>query len=257
MGFKIFIHAIRLVVDHLGAALRVGGLLYLVQFGTVMGITLLTAGRITSMRDFDSGLLFYLIVLAIVVIVANIWIAVAWHRYVLLDEMPGAVIPRFNGERMLAYFGRSLLVGLIAIGLILVASIVVGLVATPLLGAGRSSAPAILLTEFVVFLVVYVPLAIVLYRLALVLPAAAVGKPIRLGEAWAATSGASGTIVGLAILSVLCAWLLDLPAMFLANGPLLWVGIVWQTVVGWIEVMVGVSILTTLYGYYVERRAIT
>jgi hypothetical protein len=256
MGFKIFVHAIRLVIDHLGDALRIGALLYLVQFVVIGAIALLTAGRITSPSDINPRDVLYFTPIIIALIVVNLWIAVAWHRYVLLDEMPGAVVARFNGERMLAYFGRSVLLVLIAIALTVVASIIVGFIAVPLFGSIGTSRPAAIIGGLVVFLLVYVPLAIVLYRLGLVLPASAVGKPIRFGEAWSATAGTSGTIAVLALLSVFSVWLLDLPGL-LFSGPLIWVRLIWQVVTGWIEVMVGVSIITTLYGHYVERRPIS
>jgi hypothetical protein len=251
MGFKIFVHAVRLVIGHLGDALHIGGLLYVVQFGAALAVALLTPSQpMTGTSKFDPTYLIYFLPFLVIVIVTNIWIAVAWHRYVLLDEMPGTVMARFNGERMLAYFGNALRLFLVAIAI----AIVVIIVATIAAGISRGADLLVQLAPLVIYALVAIPL----YRLALILPASAVGKPIGLREAWSATAGATGTIVGLAILSVLCAVVLNLPGVLLSNGsgPLLWLGIIWQTLVGWIQVMVGVSILTTLYGYYVEHRAI-
>ena len=258
MSFKIFVHAIRLVFGHLGVALRIGGVLYLVQLAATILAVFTTASWVTnSAAGPDPGALLYLIAAIVVLTVTGAWIAVAWHRYVLLDEMPGAFVARFNGDRTFAYVGRSFLLALIASGLGLVASIIIGVIATPVLTvATQLSSSAMVLVGFFVFLLVYVPLAIVICRLALVLPASAIGQPMRFGEAWAATSKASGAIVGIALLSAVCVWLLDLPSLLLTFGPLLWVRIVWQTLVGWIELMVGVGILTTLYGHYVQRRPI-
>jgi hypothetical protein len=33
--------------------------------------------------------------------------------------------------------------------------------------------------------------------------------------------------------------------------------LIWQCVFGWISVMVGLSVLTTLYGHYIEKRALS
>ena len=254
MVFKIFVHAVRLVVGHLGEALRIGGLLYLVQFAVVLAVALFAPVRPTAASGFDPANLVVLLPIVVVGLVTNIWIAVAWHRYVLLDEMPGAVVAPFNGERMLAYFGNSLRLFLIALGIAIAVILVAVIAATLSRGAQASSDLLVQLAP----LVIYALIAIILYRLALILPASAVGKSIGLRDAWSATAGATGTIVGLAILSVLCVLVLDLPAMLLGNSgaPFVWLGVVWQTAVGWIEVMVGVSILTTLYGYYVEHRPI-
>jgi hypothetical protein len=55
------------------------------------------------------------------------------------------------------------------------------------------------------------------------------------------------------LLSVIGAMLLGLPNMFLfAPGSV--PGLIWQVVTQWVTVMVGASILTTLYGHYVEGR---
>ena len=258
MGFKIFVHAIRLVIGHLGVALRIGGLLYVVQFATSFAVAFFALDHLTSRNNFDPSYMVWLVPISVMVVVTNIWIAVAWHRYVLLDEMPGAVVARFNGDRIFAYFGKSLLLGLVAVPIVLVAGFAVAGVVSALFAAGAvTSGPPSFIIALVPLFLVYVPLAIILYRLALILPASAVGKPIRFGDAWSATRGASGTIVGLAILSVLCIVLLDLPTSLLQGGPLVWVGLVWQTLIGWVEVMVGVSILTSLYGHYVEKRPIS
>jgi hypothetical protein len=91
-------------------------------------------------------------------------------------------------------------------------------------------------------------------RLALILPAAAVGRPMTLGESWRYTARASGAIfVAIVILSALsigAGFVLDL----LLPGGL--VRTVFDVVVTWISLMVGVSVMTTLYGHLVERRAI-
>jgi len=106
-----------------------------------------------------------------------------------------------------------------------------------------------ILTGFVTVFVVLV----IGYRLALILPASSVDKRLGLGEAWAATSGATGDIVVLALISAVAAVVIGLPSLVF-TGPLLPLGILWDAAVTWLSLMVGISILTTLYGHYVEGR---
>ena len=78
-GRQIFEHALRQVMNNLPAALRVSGVLYLVQavIGLLLGAQMMGAGMggEMAMRGAAGGLLGGLISLA-----AGVWIAVAWHR---------------------------------------------------------------------------------------------------------------------------------------------------------------------------------
>jgi hypothetical protein len=99
---------------------------------------------------------------------------------------------------------------------------------------------------------------IVGYRFAPLLPASAVGQPLTFGAAWEATKGATSAIVVLAIVSAVASFVIDLPALVLglAGPPGHILGLIWMLGTGWVKMLVGVSILTTLYGHYVEGRAI-
>ena len=121
---QIFTHAFRQVLGNLEAAIRISGLLFLVQF--------LAGWALISRRFPDEAALkaaalsgqfpwFTVLISAVISLVAGLWIAVAWHRYVLVIEKPG-VLPVFHGDRILAYFGKGLLAGLI----LLVPAIVLG-----------------------------------------------------------------------------------------------------------------------------------
>ena len=211
MGLRIFAHAITLVFSHIGFALRISALLYLVPavlYELVIATVVRNPDPLLALRIASPMFLF-------LAAAAALWIAVGWHRYILLDEAPGAIAPPFRGDRVLAYFGNSLLVGLIAFGIALVVFLPVGFIAAIIGRAG--------------------------------------GK---LSEAWAATRGSNGTFFALAIVSVLCAAGLTFPVLWITPNLGALAGFVWQTATSWIELMVGVSIITTLYGYYVEKRAL-
>jgi hypothetical protein len=249
MGFKIFVHAIDLVFNNLGSALRISGLLYFVPAVLYQVVALMvvapSANPLATLNIVTA-------VYGIVACVAALWTAVAWHRYVLLDETPGAALPVFHGDRVLAYFGNSLLLGLIALGIALVVMFPLGLVAA---GFARGGGPFTYLAVVVPLISIFV-IAVFMYRLALILPASAVGKPIRLSEAWAATSGTNGAIFVIALASAVCIVLISLPTAWLTWNAVWWVTALWEILVGWVQVIVGVSIITTLYGHYVEKRAL-
>ena len=251
-GIDIFGHSVRQVLGNLTAALKISALLYLVQFGVSLwfgskvpasGVGGMSAEAMANM-PWGAMLVFY-----IVLLITGIWIAVAWHRYVLLNEEPTSVIPAFRGDRMLAYFGYSLLIGLIMIPIVFILFFVASIIVVPLFMSGGPNMFGLI----VMALVVYVPIIVVVYRLSVVLPAAALEENLGIGGAWEQTKGTTGTMLVLAITTVLCYMIINLPVFFVF--PIASVlATIWTFFTGWIAVMVGVSILTTLYGHYVEKR---
>jgi hypothetical protein len=250
MGVSLFVHSVRLVLGDWRNALKISGLLYLIYAVPALIFALLfpvPTDPAQALTAIGSGGFLGLIT-AILAIIAFVWIAVAWHRYVLLDEMPAGQFPEFNSSRLLSYGGYSLLIGVIGFVLSFIVTAVVGIVAIPLLG---------MVGAYIMALLALAAVLIVGYRLAPILPAIAIDKPITLRQAWDATNNANGPIIILAILSAIAAVVIDIPAIILASaGPLAFLGVLWTLATGWVKMIVGVSILTTLYGHYIEGRAI-
>lgn len=64
-------------------------------------------------------------------------------------------------------------------------------------------------------------------------------------------------MIVLAIITTIAAIVIDLPANVFARLPQGWIwATIWLLLTGWVKIMVGASVLTTIYGYYVEKRAI-
>ena len=250
-GVQLFTHSIRQVFNNLGPALRISGVLYLAQ---VAASLLLGASAMMNSEANAAAIRagnfpwFGFVVFILVALVTSLWIAVGWHRYVLKLEIPTGIVPPLHADRILAYFGRSILLGLVLVLIGVVIGFVVGLVLIPIVGKSPGIGTAILFG-----VLIYVPVAIVSYRLSLSLPAAALGEPMGFGASWAATKGAGGDIIVLAILSVVAAAVIDLPPAYIFPNLAI-LATVWQLVTSWIFLMVGVSILTTLYGHYAEHR---
>ncbi|WP_299814703.1 hypothetical protein [uncultured Jannaschia sp.] len=260
LSWKIFMRAIRVILDDVGAALRISAVPYLILMAA--SFWFVSAFGDHSLAELDptmtvegadtpalpEGFVAASVLLMLVQVAVSVWIAVAWHRRVLLSEDTGGAVPPIHGRRMLGYLGRSIMIGLIVMAVIVAIMVALGAI-LPMVAF-----PLALIVAIVLF-----------YRFGLILPAGAIGKPITVGEAWAATKGQSATVVLLAFLTFAASLLLQVPAFLdasLSDAPAVegavagpgTISVVYNLVVGWILLLLGVSILSVLYGHFVERR---
>lgn len=243
-GWQILVHSVRLVLRNLDAALRVSLVLYLVQVANQLYLfTMPVSETPEGMPMMDVRAAFPTLLLGIAAIVASLWIAVAWHRYVLNEEYPQGWLPRWHGSNMLNYLGRSIMIGLLIALAMLVAAIPGGLLTLSAPGLGG------VLVFGLIGLAAYL-----FFRLAVMLPAAAMGRPMTLGDAWTATKDKDGAVVLLALIVIAASVIIQLPS--LAGGQGTVVDLLYQIVTGWFATIIGISVLTTLYGHYVEGRPI-
>lgn len=252
-GWLIFVHSVRQVFGNLDAALRVSGLLYLVQ----VAAQVLLIGNLMDMSDADRramitagefpvfGFLLYLLIAA----VTGLWIAVGWHRYVLTEERPG-LLPPFHADRMLGYLGKGLLIGLILIVPMVGLGLILALIGPALVQGG----PMISLT--ILTLVVYLPIGIIITRMSAMLPGAALRAGVPISAGWNATKDEFVPILVLTLASGLLLWLPQ-PIGALVFGRDNMLAFLWDTLVKWPILMIGISVMTTLYGHYIEKRALT
>ena len=252
-GIRIFIHSVRMVLGNFPVTLRIGGALLVVQFllALMAGQAYFNAGtgQGALMMSGQGSLAMFL--LSVARIVFGLWIAVAWHRFILLEEMPGAALPHWNGSAIWAYFKAGVIVALIVVAAVIPMVMLGSFLIFPFVSSG--SAEPSLFVMLLGLLVFYLPAAYIGYRIAPMLPSAAIGNRLKLGEAWSATAGSGAAFVLLALVSLLAGWLLNLPALYLARGSLI-LGLIWGTLAEWLTVFVGASILTTIHGHYVEKR---
>lgn len=252
MSLRIFLHSLRQVFGNLGGVLQVSGVLMLVQFGVILTIGRPMLADETTMRQMmTDGQMPWgrMLISGLVSTVVWLWIVVGWHRFILLNERP-RLVPALNVDRMLGYFGKSLLIGLILLPLALILGFVGGGIASGMVHGGGRLFPALL----VMGLLVYVPLATVGMRLGTMLPGAALEPGVPVFSGWEATRGATFTILGVVILTVFFASALDFIGARLFQSPMSVPALVYGLVTQWIIAMVGASILTTLYGHYIEKR---
>lgn len=244
-GVQIFSHSLRQVMDNLGPALKVSGVLYLVQVLITMALGYAMASRGMGMMGGGMGL--GVVLVLVVSLITGIWIAVAWHRYVLLGEIPAGVVPPFMAERMGQYFIKSLLIGLVLMVLGMILMMIVG----GLFGRLMMGGPVIAM--LLVAVMVQVPMIFLGLRMAAALPGTALGQNPQLMAGWQATAGEWRPILQLSVIMALALWAVNLISWLVFGGFGVMANI-WQLIAGWPVMMVGLSILTTLYGHYIEKR---
>ncbi len=251
-AWAIFRHALRMVFGNFGDAVRVTGVLYVAMFVVqwVLVGNLMVDQAAMQQRIMDNtmpwgGFALYLLIAT----VASIWAVIGWHRYVLLEERP-QFLPQFLAANLLTYFWKTVLTTLIILIPAGVAGGIAGL-AVGILGAYADASAGVVgatvgaLTGMAVgFLIAY--------RLSPVLPAAALGKTMRFGEAWAKLRDKNKMLILLVVITLIASEILTVPTFFISPASI--AAQIFAFVIGWIQLTVGASIITTLYGVYVEGR---
>ena len=245
-GYQVLRHVVQQVFGNLGQALRITGIL--VAGPTLFFLLTTPAVLVQDPRAVDPidpgainwGMLLIGVVLSVL---AWCWAAVAWHRYVLLEEYPTGLLPVWRGDRVLGYLGRAILVGLLVAGAALMMGIGIGVV----LMVSQSLGLALLL-GFGLALGV----SGVATRGGLIVPAAAIGAPLKLGESWDATAPVSGQIL-LPIIVIALVGALASQASLLLFGATI-PGAVVSIAISWLQLLVNLALMTTLYGNLIEGR---
>ncbi len=265
MAFQIIKHAIQMVIGNFGQALRVSIGPFLILVAAFVAVFFLLGDSIDALENMSDPTLpgeseiimvvfatFGLFALALFVFA---WVAVSWHRFILLEEYTG-ILPVMSNRPIGAYVGRSMLYGLLLMLLALPLLLVFGSVAA---SVAHSLSPMTFISTGISLAftaIMTVPAAIltfVWFRIALALPSVAVGKPISLGQAWSVSSGLSGTIFGVAVSLTVMGVVGDvIIGPIFDSAPIIGFGL--DMIVQWFLLMLGVSILTTLYGHLIEKR---
>jgi len=182
-------------------------------------------------------------------------IAVSWHRYILLDEIPHG-LARLRLDRVVwRYFGNTLLVVLIVVAACIPPVVLLSF-ATMMLGLGQGAATSVTMAAAGLFAI---PLS---YRLMVKLPAIAIGNDgFTMREAMTRTVGnalqlcMAGAIVIIAALLIgtLLGGLAVLLGASTGGAGALVVSVI-QQLVSWLVTIFTVTFLTSLYGFFVEGR---
>ncbi|WP_458792094.1 hypothetical protein [Yoonia sp. MH D7] len=251
MAWQLVRHAFAMIFGNLGQALKVSLIPYGILVATVltsfalMGLPVSMSPTVLP-ETYSPYAIFLLIPLAIFAIFVFGWVAVSWHRFILKEEYT-ALVPVYKNRPIWSYVGQSMWLGLIVSLAAIPVFLLTSLIAAPFAGSGS------LLVPLLALFCGLTALAYLWMRWAIALPATAIGSGMTMSEAWAATAPMSKTIFGVALIlmgiNVLPAYILG---NFYAAGSL--VGVVLDVFLQWLTIMLGLSILTTLYGHLIEKR---
>jgi hypothetical protein len=187
--------------------------------------------------------------LLIAFILSYAMMAILWHRYTLKDShLP---LPMCT-QLVFGYLWRVFAIALIQ--LVAGVALVMPLVALGNIGSGAATNPAMvsmLLTTFVTqLLLMWLSL-----RLSLILPAAALGRPISLHQSWTATGPISRSLWGVAAaLALINTALSALIALFGLTRPSHALAL--ELPIYIIEGLLIFSVLTTLYSRQIQNKEI-
>ena len=195
----------------------------------------------------NPGLLFLAVLAGIVVsAITYCWAAVGWHRFVLLEEYGNGIVPKWHGSKVLSYLGRAFLIGLVVVVIAFLTSL---LLAGAVMAIPSQGFAFILATGWVL------GMTWVITRIGLILPAAALGQPMSIGESWQATKPvATDLLVPLLVIALAITLLNELIMLLFTNSAL---GMIPLAFLYWIQILLNLSLMTTLYGTQVEGRELS
>ncbi|NMD08181.1 MAG: hypothetical protein GYA66_09400 [Phyllobacteriaceae bacterium] len=250
-----FGHVLQSTVNNLGFAWHLSWpwllvILPLNLFAGIYGI-----GDSLSPDQASAGAVLTSLVIGLLSMFAFASIAVSWHRYILLDEVPKGWARLRADNTVWRYFGNTILIFLAIIAGLIPVAILAAIFLAVLGNFGAVFAVPLYLAAALYSMSAF-------YRLSVKLPAVALERQdIHMRDAWAATRDNTWQMIGLAMLFLLCAVALaiviGLVSWLLAQSGasfLLLVSLAVQITLNWVLTIMGVTLLTSLYGFFIEQR---
>ncbi|WP_167803334.1 hypothetical protein [Pseudoroseicyclus tamaricis] len=195
-----------------------------------------SGGLAGSVMGSSAGLIF-----GVLSLVFEAWIGVNWFRWIFREEQPGW-LPAFDWSLISGYMWQLFLLGILFLVLqFLYDAAIVPLVPYDMLGP----------LGFVLDVVVVAgAMAWGRLRLSVVLPAAALGRPLTLADAWQETRPQRFALIGVAVAGALGSLALIVAPVLLPAG----FGFVSLSLVSALSQMMSLAMVATLYGVAVEGR---
>ena len=202
----------------------------------------------------------YILISLVISLIASSSIAVAWHRFALLGERPATIHLRF-GRPEFRYLLYSLLLGLFVFAIVFALTLLL-VVAGGLGGVGATGEAArnVMLIIMIVGMLVCAPFVA---RAGLMLPAAAVDRPMGLFRALRFGRGYGWAMVFATIVLLIPFFLLDVAVMMLmmtigSGLPQLLMTIQFVLLKGLEQIIVTIlllSVMTIAYAYARDRES--
>ena len=250
MAAKFFLHAWRMVFGNFSEVVRLTLVLgFTAQFLLLWFLTKsVLVDFQTRSLEFQRAPIAVLVgdLAAILVnFVLMAWLAIGWHRFILLQEYPSGNFPTWDTRRVIVYALRALQLFGILLGIAVVSFIFLGVL-------GHLLSPVVTYAGLV-FL--YAAMGWLSFRLCLALPGMSIDLPMTFAESWDKTASLNIELLLLAVLTGIASFLLSQSVAFLPVDGLL--QLVLRSIVGWLTVVIGVSLFTTLYGVVIESRSLS
>lgn len=240
LAFRLLRHSILQLTGNLAAALRLS-VLPLLLVGMGMGIGMVARLALAGSNPPAAAVAAVMIASSAAFVLAFVILAASWHRFVLLEETPRAF--RGLGHSEARYFSATVRMMLVII-LVAILPVILVLALIASLNGG-------VYATMLISVVVGIALAIIGLRLGTGLAGAAIGAERPLTTGWRATGSHLGTLLLLALFSQVLQTILNLTLLLPA-----FMGLVATLLVGWLGTMLWLSLITTLWGHFVEGRAL-
>lgn len=258
--FGLLGHSFKSTLSNLGFAFHISWpwMLAILPFniaGNIYGVL----NQPAAPGEVVASVLIVSLAIGLLTMVAFASIAVSWHRYILLDEVPHGWDRLRLDATVWRYFGNTILMILILFAGGLAIGIPVGIVIAILSYFAK---------QYVLILAIPAYLAMGLaaisysYRFGIKLPGIALNRQdYTFRNALSDSAGnfwrfaGLGILVGLVLLAL--ALVVGVPTYFITlsqNQGLLYVLIAVQLAVNWVATIWTVTMLTSQYGYFVEKR---
>lgn len=249
LGWKIFVHAWRQVTGNLWAAVRMSWPAALIT-GLLFVATYISVDRI----DIPTSVV--LVLLVFTMVIGFLWVIVSWHRFILLNEHQTTLMPKMHTAAMFSYFlnalGIAFVTILIVLLVVLVGGIIFGLFVAMATAIYEPLGAVMAFMASLGALVVFVMGSVLFYRFGAALVGSALGKELSLSDSFKATKGHTWNLFVMAIPTAIVGSI----ASFLTEGNLGGIGMVVGFAVQWFAFFLGASCLTTIYGYFIEKRGL-
>ncbi|TGN42589.1 hypothetical protein E4L95_21095 [Paracoccus liaowanqingii] len=246
LAFRLVVHALRQLWGNRGATLRLSLLPGLLWLAFTAGPMLLAR---TPQLRVEGGKAVPLVAAGLLGIILYVVMAVAWHRHILLDE-PARLSGDGRRRQVLAYLGRMGMIMLAVVPALIAAVVLLSMLLTVAMQSGGQ--PAWIAA---IAFVISVLLTALLLRLLTVLPGAALRHSRPWGAAWAATKGRALTFLLLGLVMTGAQTLLPNVTGLVATASLT-LAVLVHAVLSWVGALIALSLMTTLWGHFVEGRAL-
>jgi hypothetical protein len=243
-------HAFQSVWLNRMIALRMSWIWYIIVALVLAYSTQLTSSRGTADAEAPQAGFFLIDALTLLLVLfVNSSFAVHWHRYILLDEVPGMFDTFRIDGKVWRYFGNSLLIMLALI----VPSIAI---AIPFVFISAVFAPQLAALGSAIGVIIVVSVGFL--RLGLKLPAIALGIiDYRFIDAWRASAGNSARVAAIFLITLSVALMVAaIIAALSLSGSFIGVvlGFLLQLAINWFLTFFMITLLTSLYGFFVQNR---